>query len=565
MELQALQPDIIMQNSLLSASVRHHWQLALVDLRSKGYQPDQVTMGIVVKASERWQAAQASLASACRASAVSVVSYGAALSAAERQTAWEQVGKLHRDLQVKGLQLNTVIYNTWITSRREHDWRIAVSLYNSLQEMLLQPTVVTLSAMITGVALAWQLAMEFLREIREQQLQGNLVAYNAAISSCEKASQWTWALHLQQEAAAESLHPNVITCSAAVSACEKAAEWEPALSLLLCAGKQQVEKNLVTYNAFLGACQNAWQWKRSLAILRSLSDADVISHTSAVTSLGETSQWCRSTGLLAELNTWRIQADFSLLSAITSAMAPMAQAWREAVEMQELLPLMHQKPGVSFVNSLLRACHAGSAWRQSTQVLSAQHLSRLVPDELALQSALLGSLTAGAFTAARRILDDLATGLREEMSVPKAVSMRDYVEDLFGRCKGRPADLWQTFGPVVFQRLEEPLPLRTAGPATPAKAEPVSNWVQGLQFTNPKKAPEPTEPLPKRKAFRGAALGCQKEENIQRKIESPWHSDGPLWRSKMHVGSSMLMHKRPRSGCHLKVFKARRPRTHDIS
>eukprot|EP00435_Cladocopium_sp_Y103_P031349 s1565_g7.t3 len=296
MELQALQPDIIMQNSLLSASVRHHWQLALVDLRSKGYQLDQVTMGIVVKACEKhWQAAQASLAS-CNAYAPSVVSYGAALSTAERGNAWEQVGTLHRDLQVKGLQPNTVVYNTWITSRREHDWRIAVSLYNSLQEMLLQPTVVTLATMITGMANAWQLAMEFLREIREQQLQGNMVAYNAAISSCEKASQWTWALHLQQWAAAESLHPNVITYSAAVSACEKAAEWEPALSLLLCADKQQVEKNLVTYNAFLGACQNAWQWKRSLAALRALHDADVISLTSAVTSLGETSQWCRSAG-----------------------------------------------------------------------------------------------------------------------------------------------------------------------------------------------------------------------------------------------------------------------------
>ena len=37
---------------------------------------------------------KASLASACRASTVSVVSYGAALSACERQNAWEQVGKM---------------------------------------------------------------------------------------------------------------------------------------------------------------------------------------------------------------------------------------------------------------------------------------------------------------------------------------------------------------------------------------------------------------------------------------------------------------------------------------
>ena len=51
------------------------------------------------------------------------------------------------------------------------------------------------------------------------------------------------------------------------------------------------------------------------------------------------------------------------------------------------------------------------------------------------------------------ILIDLQRHHCLEVSV--AVFRGDYVEDLFGRCKGRPADLWQTFGPVVFQRLEE--------------------------------------------------------------------------------------------------------------
>ena len=55
--------------------------------------------------------------------------------------------------------------------------------------------------------------------------------------------------------------------------------------------------------------------------------------------------------------------------------------------------------------------------------------------------------------------------------------------------------------------------------------------VQCLQFTNPKKAPEPTEP-PKRKAFRGAALGCQKEENVQRKIESYPPEKAVTWHRK---------------------------------
>ena len=53
-------------------------------------------------------------------------------------------------------------------------------------------------------------------------------------------------------------------------------------------------------------------------------------------------------------------------------MAPMAQAWREAVEMQELLPLMHQKPGVSFVNSLC----LGDLFRRDVGLMSGAHLSQ---------------------------------------------------------------------------------------------------------------------------------------------------------------------------------------------
>ena len=57
---------------------------------------------------------KASLASACRASAVSVVSYGAALSAAERQNAWEQVGG--SEIQWGTLPFIWVNYNELTTS-----------------------------------------------------------------------------------------------------------------------------------------------------------------------------------------------------------------------------------------------------------------------------------------------------------------------------------------------------------------------------------------------------------------------------------------------------------------
>eukprot|EP00434_Breviolum_minutum_P032359 symbB.v1.2.028615.t1/scaffold3044.1/size64775/2 len=233
MEIQDLRPDIITQNTILTAAMRlQHWTWALEWqklLQAKGYQGDEVTCGLLVKAQGEatWQAAQASLGHA--ESRATVVSYGSALSAMEQRGVWQEVGNFCLDLQLRGLQPNVVIYNTWITSRREHEWRIAVTLYQQLHEMFLQPTVVTLAAMISGMAAMWQLAIHFLQEIGHQKLQVNLVALNSAITSCEKASQWTWALHLHQEASSETLQPNIISYSATMSACEKAAEWGPAL------------------------------------------------------------------------------------------------------------------------------------------------------------------------------------------------------------------------------------------------------------------------------------------------------------------------------------------------
>ncbi|CAK9043316.1 unnamed protein product [Durusdinium trenchii] len=293
--------------------------------------------------------------------------------------------------------------------------------------MRVEPTVVTYAAVIASCEAGgrWQLALDFLREIRHRKLQGNLVAFNAAVSACEKASQWTWALQILEDVTSFALQPNVITCSAAISAGEKAAEWAPALSVLEDARSHKLRPNLVAYNAFLGACQNAWQWERSLATLATL-DADVISLTSAVSASGDASQWPRAAGMFREMHWRQIESDFSFLSATTSAKA-VASSWQKAVEMQEILVLMHQTPGIGFFNSLLHACHQGSAWLQSVQLLTEERRFGARPDELGLSAVLLGCVSQRAFRAARR--SDQA---------PCEVGISgEQVKDLLWACRGR--------------------------------------------------------------------------------------------------------------------------------
>ena len=57
------------------------------------------------------------------------------------------------------------------------------------------------------------------------------VAFNAAISACEKCSQWPSALCLFSEMAAASASPTVISFNATMTSCENASLWQESVHL----------------------------------------------------------------------------------------------------------------------------------------------------------------------------------------------------------------------------------------------------------------------------------------------------------------------------------------------
>ena len=152
---------------------------------------------------------------------------------------------------------------------------------------------------------AWEWSLDVLHQSQADFLLGDLITYNALISSCEK--QWLMALLLLGDTERNlnvNGRKNVITFSAAISACDKASQWESALVLLQEACKSHL-LNLITYSAAISACVKGKQWQQALRVYDEICKAglqvNVIAYHAGISACEQGMQSKRVLELIAEL------------------------------------------------------------------------------------------------------------------------------------------------------------------------------------------------------------------------------------------------------------------------
>jgi len=82
----------------------------------------------------------------------------------------------------------------------------------------------------------------------------NVIAFNAAISACDKGLQWERALGLLSELERRVLQPDFVSLSSSVSSCEKGWQWELTIALLEVMQSSTTETDGIFVSAALGAC-----------------------------------------------------------------------------------------------------------------------------------------------------------------------------------------------------------------------------------------------------------------------------------------------------------------------
>ena len=139
----------------------------------------------------------------------------------------------------------------------------------------------------------------------------SLVAYNSALSACEKGSQWETALLLLFQLDEVLLQPDVVTCSAAISSCESSRHWEMAL-ILFTSFREQTSPDVIIYGSIIAACEKGKAWQEAFLLFQyMLEDAlrpDIIICNALISSCYMSARWSVAMRALQTLQDLLLQA-----------------------------------------------------------------------------------------------------------------------------------------------------------------------------------------------------------------------------------------------------------------
>ncbi|CAK9049839.1 unnamed protein product [Durusdinium trenchii] len=207
--------------------------------------------------------------------------------------------------------------------------------------------------------------------------QANCIAYNAAMSACEKAGQWPFALELFGEVSSLRVQLDICTCGAAISACEKGERWEKAIFILQ--RESLMKSSLIGYNAAISACGNKRQWAQSFHLF--LEVQDIVPRLSEVT--------------------------FSAMISALDVGHP-SNLWELCLW---ILHMSGQSMSINLItyNTALTACANAGKWREALQLLSDMAKVRVHFDEVTFDSTLRSCITGNRAAEAREFINLLRT------------------------------------------------------------------------------------------------------------------------------------------------------------
>ncbi|CAK8986580.1 unnamed protein product [Durusdinium trenchii] len=198
------------------------------------------------------------------------VTYGAAMAAAAVGGVWEAAVRWLEEMRSNNVAPNLVIYNSAISACEEgQQWEHGLWLLQVMKKSTITPDVISYSSAVAacGWGKRWSDAV-LLLDTMCQQIKTNIIAMSAAVSVCEKASRWALALHFLEQCWQLDLEVNTVTYNAAISACEKCSQWQRALILFdEMETQKNMERSLISCSVAVKVCATAKAWAAAMSLL----------------------------------------------------------------------------------------------------------------------------------------------------------------------------------------------------------------------------------------------------------------------------------------------------------
>ncbi|CAJ1446921.1 unnamed protein product, partial [Effrenium voratum] len=190
-----------------------------------------------------------------------------AISACGKARKWRQALALFRGMETQAVQANTVTYGACISALKADQWLLCLEMLEEMPQRGVPRSPIAMSAGISALGERWELSLQLLGSMREEQISPDTVACNACISACASSAQWPMALHLLHAMPAAELAPDIISFSAAIGSCEEGQQWEKSLALFHDIQSRGMRLDDFSYNALIGSFSRAGEWQYALHFL----------------------------------------------------------------------------------------------------------------------------------------------------------------------------------------------------------------------------------------------------------------------------------------------------------
>ncbi|CAE7202513.1 TBCK [Symbiodinium necroappetens] len=397
----------------------NHWQVALALLAGMPewkVAADTVVLNTAISAcgkSEQWEAALHLLHgmhdSLLEADAVS---FNAAIVAC--RNFWQLASQLLQDALVG----HRAVVNNWNAAASTQSWEAALSLLLALQGARAARDVVSFSALFgaLGVGKRWPFAGRALQQMREKDIDSDVVCANAAANACaqggvwqaawsflqdlcmlslrtdqglvsstisgtrvdaeldKEGCAWIFALRILGHSQDVALPPSAVSRSNALCTCGKSAAWEASLRLFESLQLTTVEPDSVCHTVTINAWQAGDRWRHASVALEAMPcerlSTDAFAHGAALYGGRVGAAWAAASAMLHAMQSGGLRASAPSDTAAIGHLAREGQ-WLQAVQYFAKVQMQQSSVEATSCCVAIRACQQASTWDWALAALSA--------------------------------------------------------------------------------------------------------------------------------------------------------------------------------------------------
>eukprot|EP00933_Yihiella_yeosuensis_P054377 TRINITY_DN527_c0_g1_i1.p1 TRINITY_DN527_c0_g1~~TRINITY_DN527_c0_g1_i1.p1 ORF type:complete len:852 (+),score=156.48 TRINITY_DN527_c0_g1_i1:101-2656(+) len=248
-------------------NVERVWQMWFT-MASRNVKATSVTLGCMVEAlvvnrctAEAWKLVNGIWDDPEQRPLINTVIYSNILKGFAMAKDNEKVAILYREMTERGIQCNTIAFNTILNSsalcgQMENVPKLLADM--KAHDPPILPDVITYSTIIKGYCLSGQLdkGLDLMKEMKETAgLQPDEVMYNSLLDGCAKQSRLDTALQLLDEMKASGVMPSNYTLSIICKLMGRAKQVDKALSMVEIISKENgFRPNIQVYTCLIQAC-----------------------------------------------------------------------------------------------------------------------------------------------------------------------------------------------------------------------------------------------------------------------------------------------------------------------